>query len=59
MSLIDVLEDLGLEILRQLQVQHGSVGQINPVCKLLGFTIQLINIGGHVSNNHGIEYCAA
>ena len=54
MGLVNVVQDLPLEWSRQLQIQHCRIGQIDLLRQLLGSTLKLINILGHVTNNHGI-----
>ena len=55
MGLVNVVQDLPLEWSRQLQIQHCRIGQIDLLRQLLGSTLKLINILGHVTNNHGIN----
>jgi len=55
MRLVDVLSDLSLKGPWKVQIEHGSVRQIELFIELSSLFGQLLHVTSHVSNDNGIE----
>ena len=52
---VDVLADLGPNVTRQIQVDHGRIGQVNFGGELGRFFVELVHVSGHVTDDNGVD----
>ena len=55
MRIKDVLADDRLQRSLQLEVEHGSIGQIDAIRELVSFLGKFIHISRHVTNNDSVD----